>query len=45
MGKIQMSQKELKTFRLGMEVVEGKLTIVDSLDKKKGRVFEKPFPR
>lgn len=29
MGKIQMSQKELKTFRLGMEVVEGKLTIVD----------------
>lgn len=24
-----MSQKELKTFRLGMEVVEGKLTIVD----------------
>lgn len=29
MGKILMGQKELKTFRLGMDVVEGKLTIVD----------------
>lgn len=29
MGKIQMSQEELKTYRLGMEVIEGKLTIVD----------------
>lgn len=29
MGKIQMSQNELKTYRLGMDVIEGKLTIVD----------------
>lgn len=29
MGKIQMSQKELKAYRLGMDVIEGKLTIVD----------------
>lgn len=29
MGKILMGQQELKTFRLGMDVIEGKLTIVD----------------
>lgn len=29
MGKIQMSQDELKAYRLGMDVIEGKLTIVD----------------
>jgi transposase len=29
MGTIQMSQQELKTYRLGMDVIEGKLTIVD----------------
>lgn len=29
MGKIQMSQEELKAYRLGMDVIEGKLTIVD----------------
>lgn len=29
MGKIEMSQKELKAYRLGMDVIEGKLTIVD----------------
>ena len=29
MGKISMGQQELKTFRLGMDVIEGKLTIVD----------------
>src|SRR3989344_3375998 len=29
MGKIQMSQQELKAYRLGMDVIEGKLTIVD----------------
>ncbi len=27
MGKISMGQQELKTFRLGMDVIEGKLTI------------------
>jgi transposase len=29
MGKITMSQKELKHYRLAMDVIEGKLTIVD----------------
>lgn len=29
MEKIQMSQNELKSYRLGMDVIEGKLTIVD----------------
>ncbi len=29
MGKVAMSQKELKNYRLAMEVIEGKLTIVD----------------
>ena len=29
MGKIIMSQNELKAYRLGMDVIEGKLTIVD----------------
>jgi hypothetical protein len=29
MGKIAMSQQEIKTYRLGMDVIEGKLTIVD----------------
>lgn len=29
MGSIRMSQQELKTYRLGMDVIEGKLTIVD----------------
>lgn len=29
MGRIEMSQLELKTYRLGMDVIEGKLTIVD----------------
>lgn len=29
MGNITMSQQELKTYRLGMDVIEGKLTIVD----------------
>jgi hypothetical protein len=29
MGKIHMSQNELKAYRLGMDVIEGKLTIVD----------------
>jgi len=28
MGKVTMSQKELKQYRLGMEVIEGKLTII-----------------
>jgi hypothetical protein len=29
MGRIEMSQSELKSYRLGMDVIEGKLTIVD----------------
>lgn len=29
MGRINMSQLELKSYRLGMDVIEGKLTIVD----------------
>jgi phage tail tape-measure protein len=29
MEKITMSQKEIKAYRLGMDVIEGKLTIVD----------------
>lgn len=29
MGHISMSQKELKTYRLAMDVIEGKLTLVD----------------
>jgi len=29
MGRIEMSQLELKSYRLGMDVIEGKLTIVD----------------
>jgi hypothetical protein len=29
MEKIQMSQSELKAYRLGMDVIEGKLTIAD----------------
>lgn len=29
MGQIQMSQQQLKAYRLGMDVIEGKLTIVD----------------
>lgn len=29
MGIIQMSQQELKSYRLGMDVIEGKLSIVD----------------
>ena len=29
MGKITMSQKELKHYRLAMDVIEGKLTIVE----------------
>ena len=29
MGKITMSHKELKHYRLAMDVIEGKLTIVD----------------
>jgi hypothetical protein len=29
MGRIEMSQNELKSYRLGMDVIEGKLTIVD----------------
>lgn len=29
MGKIQIGQNELKTYRLRMDVIEGKLTIVD----------------
>lgn len=29
MGRIEMSQTELKSYRLGMDVIEGKLTIVD----------------
>jgi hypothetical protein len=29
MGIIQMGQQELKSYRLGMDVIEGKLSIVD----------------
>jgi hypothetical protein len=29
MGRIEMSQNELKSYRLGMDVIEGKLTILD----------------